>query len=102
MFAGIVIVAAAASTLVDAFTKWDIGPFDSVAAGILGVVTGLAIGHVAFHAAHLHGGHTASVAASSLLASEIYELRTVQAIGHMLANVGTGRRIVDDVKEQQQ
>lgn len=97
-----VVVAAVLSVVVDAFTKWDIGPFDAAAAGVLGAVTGLALAHVAFHAATLHGGAVAGVAGSSLLVSEVYDLRTIHALGDMMRNLGSGRRIVDDVKEQQQ
>ena len=97
----VIVVAAVTSTLVDTHTKWDIGPFDAAAAGVLGVITGLVLGHAVFHAAILSGGHTASIAGNSLLVVEVYDLRTLHALGNMLRNLGTGGRIVDDVKEQQ-
>ena len=34
-----------ASWLVDSFTKWDIGAYDSAVAGILGAISGLVLAH---------------------------------------------------------
>jgi hypothetical protein len=88
---GAVVISAAASTLIDMHTKWDIGPFDAAAAGVLGVIAGLVLGHAAFHAATLAGGDTAITASKSLLVIEVYDLRTFDALTDMLHNLGTGR-----------
>jgi uncharacterized membrane protein required for colicin V production len=98
---GAVVISAAASTLTDMYTKWDIGPFDGPGGAILGVIAGLVLGHAAFHAATLAGGETAITASKSLLVIEVYDLRTFDALTDMLRNLGTGRKIVDEVKEQQ-
>ena len=80
---------------------WAVGPFDAVGGAILGVIAGLVLGHAAFHAATLAGGETAITASKSLLVIEVYDLRTFDALTDMLRNLGTGRKIVDEVKEQQ-
>jgi len=94
-------LAVLASWLVDSFTKWDIGAYDSAVAGILGAISGLVLAHGAFHAAFVAGGHMASVAKGSMLVSEVHGLRTLHAIGDMLRNLGGGQTITEKVREQQ-
>jgi len=52
-----------------------------------------------FHAAHTLGGHAEQVAAVSALNPEIYDLKTLRAIGHMLTNLGSGPTISDQVQK---
>jgi uncharacterized membrane protein required for colicin V production len=101
LFAVVVVLTGVGSSLVDAYTKWDIGAFDSALAGVLGVVVGLVLAHGAYHAATVAGGHVANVAAGSLLTPEVYELRTAHAIGDMLRGLGGGQTVVEKVREQQ-
>ncbi len=102
MFLGVVGVAALVGWLVDTYTKWDIGAYDSVAAAIVGAVSGLVLAHGAFYAAVQAGGHLQSVAEGSMLFGQVYELQTIHALGDMLRNLGGGPSIVDEVRKQQQ
>jgi len=97
-----VIVAAVASSLIDRHTKWEIGPFDSAAGGIVGVVVGLAVAHGVYHAVALSGAGGHALVARSLLAPEIYELRAMHSIGDALRSLGGGPRITDRVKKSQE
>ena len=102
LFIGVVVVAAVGSWLVDTYTKWEIGPYDSSVAAVLGAVTGLILAHGAFHAAVEAGGRLAEVARGSMLAGEVYDLRTLHAIGDALRSLGGGKTITENVREQQQ
>jgi uncharacterized membrane protein required for colicin V production len=97
----VVLITGITSTVTDLYTKWDIGPFDAAVGGVCGVIVGLVLGHAAFHAATLAGGHTALTASKSLLVVEVYDLRTFDALTGMMHNLGSGPRIADEVKEQQ-
>jgi len=99
-FVVLALAAGVASWAFDNRTKWDIGAFDNTIAGVIGFVTGLVLAHGMFHVAHLAGGNAADMAKASLLNSEIYDLRTLKAIGQMFANLGGGKRISDEVQEQ--
>ncbi|MBM3475495.1 MAG: hypothetical protein FJX75_19695 [Armatimonadetes bacterium] len=102
LFIGLVVVTGLASWLVDTYTKWEIGPYDSTVAGVLGAVTGLILAHGAFHAAVVAGGGLAATARSSMLAVEVYDLRTLHAIGDMFRNLGGGKSITESVREREQ
>jgi hypothetical protein len=102
LFIGVVLVAGLASWLVDTYTKWEIGPYDSSVAGVLGAVTGLILAHGAFHAAVVAGGGLAETARGSMLACEVYDLRTLHAIGDMLRHLGGGKTITEHVREREQ
>jgi len=102
LFLGAIVVAAVAGWLVDTYTKWDIGAYDSVAGGIVGAVTGLALAHGAFHAALQGGADIQGVAQGSLLFGQVYELQGLHALGDMLRNLGGGPSIVEEVRKQQQ
>jgi hypothetical protein len=97
-----VAIAVVASTLFDSYTKWDIGAFDRTIGGAVGVVSGLVLAHAAYHAMALHGAAGQAVVSGSLLAPEIYQLRTLHAIGDMLNHLGGGPRIPDQVRQQQE
>lgn len=102
LFSGVVGVAALGGWLVDTYTKWDIGAYDSVAGGVLGAIGGLVLAHAAFHAALQGEEGLRGVAESSALFGQVYELQALHAIGDMLRNLGGGPTIVDKVREQQQ
>jgi hypothetical protein len=102
LFVGVVAVAVVASWLLDTYTKWEIGPYDSAVAGAIGVVSGLVLAHGVFHAAVVAGGGLEALAQRSLLAPEVYDLRTLHAIGDLLRNLGGGKTISEKVREQQQ
>ncbi len=93
-------VVVACSTLIDKYTKWDIGPFDRALAGLLGVGTGIALSHAAFDAVLLAAGSQHPAFAQSLLRAEIYEFRTAKALAQYLQHLGGGERVVDQVKKQ--
>ncbi|MGQ9730107.1 MAG: CvpA family protein [Candidatus Zipacnadales bacterium] len=101
LLVGVVIIAGVGSSLIDAYTKWDIGPYDPAVAGVLGAVGGLVVAHGAYYAAATGGGALGELVQRSLLAPEIYDLRTLHAIGDMLRNLGGGPTIVDEVRESQ-
>lgn len=101
IFAAVVVGTGVVSWLVDAYTKWDIGPYDSAVAGVLGAITGLVLAHGAFHAALAAGGSLAEVAKGSALVSEVHGLRTLHALGDILRNLGGGKTITEKVREQQ-
>jgi uncharacterized membrane protein required for colicin V production len=98
---GLIAITAVASTLVDVYAKWDIGPYDSLAGGVLGAVTGLAVAHAVYHLAQLKGAEGHALVARSLLAPEIYDLRSLHALGDMLRGLGGGPRITDQVRKSQ-
>jgi len=102
LFAVVVGLAALGGWLVDTYTKWDIGPYDGVAGGLIGAVSGCVVAHGVFHAAMQVGDSLQAVAQSSLLFGQVYELQTLHAIGEMLRNLGGGPSIVDEVRQQQQ
>jgi hypothetical protein len=102
LFLFCVVVAAVTSSLVDKYTKWEIGPYDGAAAGIVGVVVGLGVAHGLYHVVALHGAGGHALVVRSLLAPEIYDLRTLHSIGDMLRNLGSGPRISDQVRKSQQ
>ncbi len=96
-----VIVTAVTSSLIDAYTKWEIGPYDAAAAGIVGVVVGLAVAHGVYHVVALAGSEGHDLVARSALAPEVYDLRSIHSLGDMLRNLGGGPRITDQVKKSQ-
>jgi hypothetical protein len=101
-FVGAVLVTGVASSVIDSYTKWEIGPYDSAGAGVVGVVVGLVAAHALYHAMALHGHGGQALVGRSLLAPEIYDLRAIHALGDMLRNLGGGPRIIDKVKKAEQ
>jgi hypothetical protein len=102
LFLFCVVVTAVASSLIDTYTKWEIGSFDSAVAGIVGVVVGLAVAHGVYHMVALTGAGGHALVGRSLLAPEIYELRTIHGIGDLLRHLGGGPSITDQVRKSQQ
>ena len=101
LFLVVVVVTAVLSTIFDTYTKWEIGPYDKTVAAVLGAVTGLAVAHGLYYAMALHGSGGHALVARSMLAPEVYDLRTLHAIGSMFQHLGGGPRIVDEVNKQQ-
>ena len=68
--------------------NFDIGPFDSAIAGVLGVFSGLVVGYGLVHALILLGGAEQPVIAGSLLAPEVHEFRTFFRVLNFLRRLG--------------
>jgi hypothetical protein len=83
----------------DNHTKWDIGAYDRPVGGVCGVVVGFVVAHGMFHAAHTLGGSAEHMAQISAMNPEVYDLKTLRAMGDMLTNLGSGPTITDQVQK---
>lgn len=68
--------------------NFDIGPFDSAIAGVLGVFTGIAVGYGLVHTLILIGGADHPAVAGSLLAPEVHEFRSYHKVLDFLQALG--------------
>ncbi len=86
-----VFLAAAAATgakFINDATRFDIGPFDTSLAGVLGICSGVAVSYALCEMlGRLAGGTHAAVTASAL-APEVHEFRTYHAIVGFLKRLG--------------
>ena len=68
--------------------SFDIGPFDSAMAGVLGVLTGVVVGYGLVHTILLLWGVDHPAIAGSLLAPEVHDFRTFKRLLDFLHGLG--------------
>ncbi|MGD8238555.1 MAG: hypothetical protein PVH68_08395 [Armatimonadota bacterium] len=69
--------------------NFDIGPFDSAIAGVLGVFAGIVVGYGLVHTLILLGGTDHPAVAGSLLAPEVHGFRSYHRAVRFLQGLGT-------------
>jgi len=68
--------------------NFDIGPFDSAIAAVLGVLTGIVVGYALVHTLIILGGADQPAIAGSLLAPEVHEFQTYHRVLDFLCQLG--------------
>ncbi len=86
------------STVADALLKWDAGGIEAVAGGFLGLIAGYLLAHGVVGLFIVGWGEEYAAYSGSLLAKEVYNFSTYHAVLTALRNLGTGPRVVDQVK----
>ncbi|MFQ6132896.1 MAG: CvpA family protein [Armatimonadota bacterium] len=68
--------------------KFDIGPFDSALAGLIGVATGVSVSYALCEFLNLNAGGTSAAVAGSVLAPQVHDFRLYHGLIAFLRRLG--------------